>query len=79
MCLPGWLAGGHHAVNVLECVFQGFGVIAPIVVIYPLDEISVTPCFEDFVAGGMFVGGILLLAVALTVILAVTCHVEEAL
>ena len=34
--------------------------IAPRVVIYPLDEIAIAPCFEDLIAGGMLVGGILL-------------------
>ena len=58
--LPGGLASGHHAIDVLECIFQGFGVIAPVVVIYPLDEIVITPCFENLVAGGMLVGGVLL-------------------
>ena len=58
--LPGGLACSHHAVDVLECIFQGFGVLAPIVVIYPLDKIAFAPCFENLVAGGMLVGGILL-------------------
>ena len=60
MRLPGWLACFHHAVDVLEGVFNGFGMVSPVVVIDPLDKVVFLPFLVYSVACGMLVGGILL-------------------